>query len=177
MLLHLQLKRNVESSIIIALSSHIIYDIVILCCNADVRHFLQFFLCYVKKRNKFLKTDFPVCLLPALECLNGRMDETLCFLLSERKGNFLKLCRMSGIATNNKRQYFCKKSDCNKFLFENTCEDILNLSKVVRNKNNNLPAIQQHFCVAIPDIRHNTLLIFQSSFSQKLIKLLSSTLK
>ena len=27
-------------------------------------------------------------------------------------------------------------------LFENTCEDILNLSKVAGNKNNNLPAIQ-----------------------------------
>ena len=27
-------------------------------------------------------------------------------------------------------------------LFENTCEDILSLSKVVGNKNNNLPAIQ-----------------------------------
>ena len=34
-------------------------------------------LCFVKKRNKVLKTDFPVCLLPALECLNGTMDETL----------------------------------------------------------------------------------------------------
>ena len=64
-------------------------------------------------------------------------------------------------------------------LFENTCEDILNLSKVAGNENNNLPAIQQHFCVAIPDIRHYyyTFLIFQSSFSQKLIKSLSSTLK
>ena len=29
-----------------------------------------------------------MCLLPALECLNGRMDETLYFLLSERKGKF-----------------------------------------------------------------------------------------
>ena len=27
-------------------------------------------------------------------------------------------------------------------LFENTCEDILNLSKAAGNKNNNLPAIQ-----------------------------------
>ena len=27
-----------------------------------------------------------MCLLPALECLNGRMDETFSFLLSERKG-------------------------------------------------------------------------------------------
>ena len=27
-------------------------------------------------------------------------------------------------------------------VFENTCEDILNLSKVAGNKNNNLPAIQ-----------------------------------
>ena len=43
-------------------------------------------VCYVKKRNKVLKTDFPMCLLPALECLNGRMDETFIFLLSERKG-------------------------------------------------------------------------------------------
>ena len=86
MFLHFWLKRNVESSIIIALSSHI-YDIVILCCNANVRHFfcVCVCVCYVKKRNKFLKTDFPVFLLPELECLNGRMDETLCFLLSERK--------------------------------------------------------------------------------------------
>ena len=44
-----------------------------------------FFWCYVKKRNKVLKTDIPMCLLPALERLNGRMDETFSFLLSEKK--------------------------------------------------------------------------------------------
>ena len=38
--------------------------------------FCSFFWSYVKKGNTFLKTDFPVRLLPALECLNGRMDET-----------------------------------------------------------------------------------------------------
>ena len=76
----------------------------------------NFVLCQEKKQ--ILQTDFPVRLLPALECLNGRMDETLCFLLSERKVLFFLflLCRMSGIATNSTRQYFCKKSDCNKFI-------------------------------------------------------------
>ena len=97
-----------------------------------------------------------MCLLPALECLNGRMDETL------RQTVHVNIFVRNQTAMN---------------LFENTCEGILNLSKVVGNKNNNLPALQWHFCVAIPDIRHNTLLIFHSSFSQKLIKSLSSTLK
>ena len=46
---------------------------------------------------------------------------------------------MSGIVTNSTRQYFCK-TEIN--LFQNTCEDILNLSKVAGNENNNLPAIQ-----------------------------------
>ena len=71
--------------------------------------FCSFFWCYVKKRNKFLITDFPVCLLPALECLNGRMDETLCFLLPERQGKFLFLfpatldrLRMSSEVFSNK---------------------------------------------------------------------------
>ena len=58
--------------------------------------FCSFFfvcVCYVKNRNKVLKTDFPVYLLPALECLNGRMDETLRFLLSERKGKMFSYVR------------------------------------------------------------------------------------
>ena len=131
------MKRNVESLIIIALSSHI-YDIVILCCNADVRHF---FWCYVKKRNKFLKTDFPVCLLPALECLNGRMDETLCFLLSGRKGKFLNYVGCQVLRQTVHVNIFVRSQTAIN-LFENTCEDILNLSKVVGNKKNkNLPAI------------------------------------
>ena len=47
--------------------------------------FYSFFWCYDKKRNKFLKIDFPVCLSPALECLNGRMDETFAFCCQKEK--------------------------------------------------------------------------------------------
>ena len=79
-----------------------------------------------------------MCLLPALECLNGRTVETLCFLLSERKG---KKYNYVGIATKVHVNIFVRSQTAINF-FENTCEDILNLSKVVGNKNNNLPAIQ-----------------------------------
>ena len=137
--------------------------------------FCSFFGCYVKKRNKFLKTDFPVCLLPALERLNGRMDETLCFLLSERTDFFFYSYVGCQVLRQTVQVNIFVRSQTAINLFENTCEDILNLSKVAGNKKK-LPAIQQHFCVAIPDIRHNTLLIFQSLFSQKRIKSLSSTL-
>ena len=134
------MKRNVESSIIIALSSHI-YDIVIICCNADDRHLRSFFWCYVKKRKKFLKTDFPVCLLPGLECLNGRMDETLCFLLSERKGTNVNYVGCQVLQQTIQVNIFVRSQTAIN-LFENTCEHIRNLSKVAGNKNNNLPAIQ-----------------------------------
>ena len=80
------------------------YFAVMLMFATSSFFFFFFFWCYVKKRNKFLKTDF---LLPALECLNGRMDETLCFSLLEKKVKFLI---MSDVSTP---QYFCKKSDCN----------------------------------------------------------------
>ena len=101
-------------------------------------------LCQKKEeRKKFLKTDFPVCLLPALECLNGRMDETLCFLLSERKGKIINYvgCQVLRQTVDVNVNIFVR-SQTAKTLFENTCEDILNLSKMVENKNNNLPAIQ-----------------------------------
>ena len=97
------------------------------------------------------------------------MDETLCLLLSERKGKIFTYVRCQVLRQTVHVNIFVSQTAIN--LFENTCEDILNLSKVAGNENNNLPAIQQHFCVAIPDIRHYyyTFLIFQSSFSQKLI--------
>ena len=104
------------------------------------------------------------------------MDETLCFLLSEKKGNIFSYVGCQVLQQTVHVNIFVRSQTAIN-LFENTCEDILNLSKVAGNENNTLPAIQQHFCVAIPDIRHNTLLIFQSSFSQKLIRSLSSTLK
>ena len=103
--------------------------------------FCSFFWCYVKKRNKFLKTYFPVCLLPALECLNGRMDETLCFLLSERKGIFLNYVGCQVLRQTVHVNIFVRSQTAIN-LIENTCEDIPNLSKVAGNKNNNLPAIQ-----------------------------------
>ncbi len=100
-----------------------------------------------------------MCLLPALECLNGRMDETLCFLLSERKGNIFNYVGCQVLRQTVHVNIFVRSQTAIN-VFENTCEDILNLPKVARNENNN-----------------NTLLIFQSSFSQKLMKSLSSTLK
>ena len=66
------------------------------------------------KRNKVLKTDLPMCLLPSLECLNGRMDETFWFLLSERKGEKLNYVGCQ-VLRQTTRQYFCK-ANCNKFI-------------------------------------------------------------
>ena len=86
-------------------------------------------VCYVKKRNKFLKTDFPVCLLPTPECLNGKMDETLCFLLSESKGIFLNYVGCQVLRQTVHVNIFIR-SQTAIILFENTCEDIFNLSKV-----------------------------------------------
>ena len=105
--------------------------------------FVLFFwvLCQEKKRNKFLKTDFPVFLLPALECLNGRMDETLCLLLSERKGKMFNSVGCQVLRQTVHVNIFVRSQTATN-LCENTCDDILNLSKVVGNKNNNLPAIQ-----------------------------------
>ena len=82
-----------------------------------------------------------MCLLPALECLNGRMDETLCFLLSERKGKKFNYVGCQ-VLRQTVHVNICVRSQIAINLFENTCEDILNLSKMVGNKNNNLPAIQ-----------------------------------
>ena len=98
-------------------------------------------VCYVKKRYKFLQTNLPVCLLPVLEYLNGRMDETLCFLLSERKGKTFNYVGCQVLRQTVHVNIFVRSQTAIN-LFENTCEDILNLSKVVGNKHNNLPAIQ-----------------------------------
>ena len=103
--------------------------------------FCSFFVCYVKKRNKFLKTDFPVCLLPALECLNGRMDETLYFLLSERKGKFFNYVECQVLRQTVHVSIFVRSQTAINS-FENTCEDILNVSKVVGNIQTKLTAIQ-----------------------------------
>ena len=111
------------------------------CTVKSHLHVVVFFWCYVKKRNKFLKTDFPVRLLPALECLNGRMDETLCFLLSERKGNIFNYVGCQVLRQTVHVNIFVRNQTAIN-LFENTCEDILNLSKVAGNENNNLPAVQ-----------------------------------
>ena len=82
-----------------------------------------------------------MCLLPALECLNGRMDETFCFLLSERKGEQLYYVGYQVLRQTVHANIFVRRQTAIN-LFENTCEDVLNLSKVVGNKNNNLTAIQ-----------------------------------
>ena len=82
-----------------------------------------------------------MCLLPALECLNGRMDETFSFLLSERKGKNFNYVGCQVLWQTVHANIFVR-SQTAITLFENTCEDILNLSKVVGNKNNNLTAIQ-----------------------------------
>ena len=134
--------------------------------------FDTFFGAMSRKETNSSKLTFQcVCYLH----LNGRMDETLCFLLSESKGKFFNYVGCQVLRQTVHVNIFVRSQTAIN-LFENTCEDILNLSKVAGNYKKKLPAIQQHFCVAIPDIRHNTLLIFQSSFSQKLIKSLSSTL-
>ena len=82
-----------------------------------------------------------MCLLPALECLNGRIDETLWFLLSERKGKFFNYVGCQVLRQTVHVSIFVRSQTAIN-LFENTCVDILNLSNVVGNKNNNLPAIQ-----------------------------------
>ena len=82
-----------------------------------------------------------MCLLPALECLNGRMDETFCFLLSDRIGEQLYYVGYQVLRQTVHANIFVRRQTAIN-LFENTCEDILNLSKVVGNKNNNLTAIQ-----------------------------------
>ena len=82
-----------------------------------------------------------MCLLPALECLNGRMDETFCFLLSKRKREKFNYVRCQVLRQTVHVNIFVRSQTAIK-LFENTFEDIVNLSKVAGNKNNNLPAIQ-----------------------------------
>ena len=83
-----------------------------------------------KEKNKFLKTDFPVCLLPALECLNGIMDEILCFLLSERKGKTFNYVGCQVLRQTVHISIFVRSQTAIN-LFENTCEDILNLSNKI----------------------------------------------
>ena len=73
--------------------------------------------------------------------LNGRMDETLCFLVSERKGKDFNYVGCQVLRQTVHVNIFVRSQTAIN-LFENTCEDILNLSKVVGNKNNNLTAIQ-----------------------------------
>ena len=80
-------------------------------------------------------------LLPALECLNGRVDETFCFLLSKRKREKFNYVRCQVLRQTAHANIFVRRQTAI-ILFQNTCEDILNLSKVAGNKNNNLPAIQ-----------------------------------
>ena len=72
-------------------------------------------------------------LLPAIEYLNGRMDETLCFLLSERKGKIINYVGCQVLRQKVDVNIFVR-SQTAKTLFENTYEDILNLSKMVENK-------------------------------------------
>ena len=79
------------------------------------------------------------------------MDETLCFLLSEKKGKKNNYVGCQVLQQTVHVNIFVRSQTAIN-LFETTCENILNLSKVVGNKNN-LPAILSHFCVAIPDIR------------------------
>ena len=82
-----------------------------------------------------------MCLLLALECLNGSMDETFCFF--ERKKEKVKCfnyVRCQVLRQTVHASIFVRRQTAIN-LFENTCEYILNLSKVAGNKNNNLPAI------------------------------------
>ena len=74
-----------------------------------------------------------MCLLPALECLNGRMDETFSFLLSERKAEKFNYVGCQVLRQTVHANIFVRRQTAIN-LFENTCEDILNLSKVVGNK-------------------------------------------
>ena len=69
------------------------------------------------------------------------MDETLCFLLSERKSKNVNYVGCQILRQTVHVNMFVRSHTAIN-LFENTFEDILNLSKVVGNNNNNLPAIQ-----------------------------------
>ena len=63
------------------------------------------------------------------------------FLLSESKGKFFNYVGCQVLQQTVHVNIFVRCQTAIN-LFENTCEDILNLSKVAGNKNNNLPAIQ-----------------------------------
>ena len=65
----------------------------------------------------------------------------LCILLSERKGKIFNYVGCQ-VLRQTVHVNICVRSQIAINLFENTCEDILNLSKVVGNKNNNLTTIQ-----------------------------------
>ena len=65
----------------------------------------------------------------------------MCFLLSARKGKFFNYLGCQALQQTVHVNIFLRSQTAIN-LFENTCEDILNLSKVVGNKNNNLPAKQ-----------------------------------
>ena len=69
------------------------------------------------------------------------MDETLCFLLSERKGNIFNYVGCQVLRQTVHVNIFVRSQTALN-VFENTCEDILNLPKVAGNENNNLAAIQ-----------------------------------
>lgn len=154
--------------------------VVTLCCSVMLMFDKKksFFL-NAKKRNTMLKNDLPMCLLPALECLNSEWQNgwNFLFIVVGRKNKNIGFCRMSGIATNNTCHFFLVRSQTAIKSFGNIYEDILNLSKLVGNIFCYLIAIQGRLCVAIPDIRHYVLLLFQRSFSPKVINSLSSTLK
>ena len=123
-----------------------------------------------RKTNKVLKTDLPVCLLPSLECLNGRNDETFWFLLSERNGEKFNYVGCQVLQQTVHANIFARRQTAIN-LFENTCEDILNLMwlgiKIIIYQPYSSTFVSQSL----------TSDIIQSSFSQKLIKSLSSTLK
>ena len=70
------------------------------------------------------------------------MDETFSFLLSERKGEKFNYVGCQVLRQTVNANIFVRSQTAIKKKIENTCEDILNLSKVVWNKNNNLTAIQ-----------------------------------
>ena len=82
-----------------------------------------------------------MCLLPALEYLNGRMDETLCFLLSERKGKKFNYVGCQVLRQTVHVSIFVRSQTVIN-LFENTCEESLICLKWLGIKNNNIPAIQ-----------------------------------
>ena len=76
-----------------------------------------------------------------LICVGPEYIYTLCFLLSERKDNFFNYVGCRVLRQTVHANIFVR-SQTTINLFENTCEDILNLSKVARNKKKKLPAIQ-----------------------------------